>query len=126
MQTSLYPKHIVKQLLKARSSFKIGSALDDAFLDTRAIVLKIGKSTFMIPGKMNPKITIGDHSIECISKDHILNSNHEFAPTAQAANFASKTIMNSFTSDKPFDAKLFFSKVTQKLEETPPTSQKTF
>lgn len=121
-----YPRHIVKKLIKAKESQSIGKAFDSAFQESRAIVFKVGKSTFMIPDKMNPHLNIGDHSIECISKNHILNSSTELADTAQTANYAAKTIMNIFASDKPFDAKLVFSKISQKLDENPPSSQKAF
>ena len=121
-----YPRHSVKKLIKAKNSLTISEALDSAFQESRAIVFRVGKSTFMIPGKMNPHINIGDHSIECIAKKHILNSDTTFAETAQAANYAAKTIMNVFASDSPFDTKVLFNKITQKLDENPPASEKAF
>lgn len=121
-----YPRHIVKKLIKAKNSHTISDALDSAFQESRAIVFRVGKSTFMIPGKMNPHLNIGDHSIECIAKKHILNSETDMAETAQAANYAAKTIMNVFASDSPFDTKVLFNKITQKLSENPPASEKAF
>ena len=121
-----YPRHTIKNLLKARNSYTISSALDSTFQEARAIVFRVGQSTFMIPGKMNPHLNIGDHSIECIAKKHILNSETDMAETAQAANYAAKTIMNVFASDAPFDTKVLFNKIAQKLSENPPSSQKAF
>lgn len=121
-----YPRHTLKKLIKAKNSFSISDALDSTFQESRAIVFRVGKSTFMIPGRMNPRINIGDHSIECIAKNHILNSETDLADTAQVANYAAKTIMNVFASDAPCDTKLIFTKITQKLGENPPSSQKAF
>lgn len=121
-----YPRHTIKKLIKAKNSYTISDALDSAFQESRAIVFKVGKSTFIIPGRMNPRINIGDHSIECISKKHILNSETDMADTAQAINYAAKTMMNVFASDSPCDTKLVFSRITQRLGETPPLSQKAF
>lgn len=121
-----YPRHTIKKLIKAKNSYTISDALDSAFQESRAIVFKVGKSTFIIPGRMNPRINIGDHSIECISKKHILNSETDMADTAQAINYAAKTMMNVFAADSPCDTKLVFSRITQRLGETPPSSQKAF
>ena len=121
-----YPRHTIKTLLKARNSYTISSALDSTFQESRAVVFRVGQSTFMIPGKMTPHLNIGDHSIECIAKKHILNSETDMAETAQAANYAAKTIMNVFASDSPFDTKVLFNKIAQKLSENPPSSQKAF
>ena len=119
-----YPRHIVKKLIKAKHSQSLRQVFDSAFQESNAIMFKVGKSIIMIPDKMNPHLNIGDHSIECIAKKHILNSNTEFAETAQTANYTAKSILNIFASGKPFDAKLFFSKISQKLFKN--SSQKTF
>lgn len=121
-----YPRHTINSLLKAQKAYRLEPTFNSIFEDSRAIVFRVGKSTFMIPSRMNPRLNIGDHSIECISKKHILNSDTELADTAQAANYAAKTIMNVFASDSPCDTKLIFSKITNKLEESPPLTQRAF
>ena len=121
-----YPRHSVKKLLKAKNSHTIGQALDETFEESRAIMFKIGQSTYIIPDRMNPRLNVGDHSIECIAKNHIINSDTDLAETAQAARYASQTIMNIFASDSPFDSKSVFNKIVKKLDENPPASQKAF
>ena len=121
-----YPRNVTKKLVKAKLSEVPGSALISIMKDTRAIVFKIENSTYIIPGPMNPRTNIGDHSIDCLSKKHILESGTDFEKTAQLTRLAAQIYMNMFTSNTPYDIKSAFTKVADAIGENPPASEKAF
>ena len=121
-----YPKGIIKRYIKARSSGKIAEFFKEVFQETRAIMFKIGNSTYIIPGQMNPNMNFGDHSIDCLSKQNILESDTDCAETAKSTRYAVQLFLNAFTSDAPFDQKGTFTKAARNFDENPPASQKAF
>ena len=89
-------------------------------------MFKIGNSTYIIPGQMNPNMNFGDHSIDCLSKQNILESDTDCAETAKSTRYAVQLFLNAFTSDAPFDQKGTFTKAARNFDENPPASQKAF
>jgi len=116
-----YPKGSIKRLLKAKNNGTLRNAFVTEFQNTRAIMFKIGNSTFMIPNQMNPHKNIGDHSIECFTKPQFLNSDNDCALTAKLVNFSARTYINEFLSGNIIDSKKLFSKITDATESLPTT-----
>lgn len=112
-----YPKGIVKKLIKYKKQLELRQFFTDTFKETRAIAFKSGHTTIFIPGTMNPRTTIGDHSIECIAKSKILNSGTNYEHTAQLANYASKLYINGFLANSCYDTKLAFNKLSCAIED---------
>lgn len=121
-----YPKKIVGKLHKARNNARLDLEFNSTFEETRAIAFKIGNITYLIPGQMNPNHLVGDHSFECIGKQHLLHSGTDYEQTAQLTQAIAKLYMKSFTSRTPSDVKGLFSKTVKMIEGTPPSSQKAF
>ena len=121
-----YPKNVTKKLIKSKlAQAPTGQKLIETMQDTRAIIFKIDNSTYIIPGPMNPRLNIGDHSIDCLAKKHILESGLDFAITAQLTRNAAKKYMNLFTSNAPYDIKAAFTQTANSIGENPPASEKT-
>jgi len=115
-----YPKGIIKELMKAKRQTRFKECFDGAFKGTRAIMFKIGHTTYFIPSKMNPRTSVGDHSIECVAKPQFLNSGTDFQENAQLANFASKLFLNRFIKTKAIDSKITFNEISSKIEHNKP------
>ena len=119
-----YPKGITQKLLRARDRGTISEVFDETFKESRAIVSKIGQTTFFVPDVMNPNLSIGDHSIDCISKDNILYSETDFSKTAQLANYAASTALNSFESDSYIDSKDIYNNIVEQVRKILPAKLK--
>lgn len=120
-----YPKGVVKKLLKAKYKNDFENACASEFKQNRAFMFKIGNSTFITPSAMNPNISIGDHTIECISKPHILKSGTDLELTAQIVNFASRLYFNEFLNKNLLDTKGSFTRVADAISQLPPIAQNT-
>lgn len=120
-----YPKNITKKLIHAKETDTIGKFLMSTLQENRALTFKIGNSTYIIPGPMNPRLNIGDHSIDCIAVKHILESGTAYAETAQIVRYAAETYMKLFLSDESYDNKKAFSKVQDRISESQ-SKQKAF
>ncbi len=114
-----YPKGAIKRLLKAKQHGTFQETMNKEFVDTRGIMFKVGNSTFLIPHRMNPNTSVGDHSIECVGKTKFLNSGTDLANTAKVANYASKRFINEFLSNDQIDIKGIFSDITDMLDLVP-------
>ena len=119
-----YPKGVIKKLLKAKQQMVFEKVFESCFDDSRAIMFKLGNSTFFIPHKMNAHTNIGDHSIECIAKPQFLNDKTNFGVNARIANYASRLYLNAFLSSNVLDAKKAFNMVIQNIEEAPSEIEK--
>lgn len=115
-----YPKGIVKKLLSARQSEYADQLFARFFDKTRAIMFRVGNSTYYMPGPMNPNKRVGDHSRECLVRDHILNSGTDYAETARMTNAVARRQMAGFLGRGMFDAKGFFSEVSVRLDKNKP------
>lgn len=115
-----YPKGSIKRLLKAKQQCRFQEVSSDEFQETRAFMFKTGNTTFIIPSQMNPNIRIGDHSIESIYKNHILNNDTDYSTTAKLINTASKLYMREFLNNSIIDIKYLFSKISTLLEKNKP------
>ena len=102
---------VVKKLLKAKYKNDFENACASEFKQNRAFMFKIGNSTFITPSAMNPNKSIGDHTIECVSKPHILKSGTDLELTAQIVNFASRLYFNEFLIKNLLDTKGSFTRV---------------
>ena len=120
-----YPRGTIRKLIKAKQNLYADQAFKSTFEDTRAIMFAVGNSTYYIPGQMNPSGYVGDHSTECLVRDHILNSGTRFAETARLTNETAKLYLSSFLTNGMTDLKGLFSKVALRLSKTPPTSSST-
>ena len=72
---------------------------------------------------MNPNKHVGDHSIECLGKQHILHSNTQYEQTAQLTQSIAKLYMKSFTAKSAPNVKGLYGKTIKMIEENPPASQ---
>ena len=115
-----YPKGIIKKLLKAKQQTRFQEVFESEFKDTRAIMFKVGKSTYFIPNRMNPHRSVGDHSIECVVKPQFLNSGTDLEENARIANYVSRLYINEFLNNAIIDAKKVFSRVSERVEDAPP------
>lgn len=115
-----YPKGIVKKIFKAKDSGQVQEMFESTFKENRAIMFKIGQTTFLIPSCMNPNLNVGDHSWECVVKTHILHSGTEYENTAKIVNYASKAMFHGFVSNSAMDAKDAFYRISKKIAENPP------
>jgi len=118
-----YPKGVVKKLIKAKQQGTLRAAFNEVLAETRAIMFKIGNSTYMIPSQMNPNKNIGDHSLECMAKPKFLNSGADCENTAKLVNFAARTCMDDFFEASVVDNKRLFVVVSERIKATP-TEQK--
>lgn len=112
-----YPKGVIKKLLKAKQQGYFKQEFDAEFKETRAIMFKVGNSTYFIPNRMNPRLNMGDHSIECIARSQFLNSGTDYEQNAKLANFASKLYLNEFLNCNIIDTKKAFNTIAEKIEE---------
>lgn len=120
-----YPKGICKKLTKEKNRDCPGVVLADAFCESRAVAIKQGKTTYLIPDRMNPALRIGDHSIACITKQKFLNNDSYYSENAVLMHNIAKLYLNQFASDSPFNDKGMFSKTTSLLEQSAPNFEST-
>jgi len=118
-----FPKGSIKKLLKSRQQGNFQSECYNEFQKTRALMFKTGNSTYVIPSQMNPNIGIGDHSIESIYKQHILDNNTDFSVTARLMNTATKLYIKEFLNHTIIDTKNLFNKISTLLEKNKPLPQ---
>jgi len=119
-----YPKGTIKKLIKARTQGNFMNESYNEFQKSRALMFRSGNSTYAIPSQMNPDTCIGDHSIECIYKPHLINSGTDYAITATAMHYAARQYLRAFLTSGAIDAKGIFSKTTEMLEKNKPLPQK--
>ena len=93
--------------------------LNAEFEKTRGIMIKIGNATYLIPHQMNPNITVGDHSIECVAKSKFLNSGTDCETTARIVNYASRKFVNGFLTAGLIDIKGIFGDVSDMFDRNP-------
>ena len=110
-----YPKGVAKELIKSKKRACLKNCFASVFGDTRAIMFKSGQSTYIIPGAMNPRTSVGDHSIECIAKQRFLNSGTDLEVTARIANYASRLYLNEFLRTGNIDTKNAFNKISTEV-----------
>lgn len=118
-----YPKGVFKRFTKAHKNNNLENEFDSFFSESRSFLIKSGQILMLIPDRMNPNKSIGDHSIECITKPHILNSETSCEDTAKLANSSAKLIMNSFLSNSQLNQREIFTKISGFIEANPPTKQ---
>ena len=118
-----HPDGIFRRLLDARKSLYPETLVRKEFDDTRAILFKSGNSTFLMPGRINPNTTTGDHTIECVGKDELLHSKTDFATTAQLTREISILYMNQFLTVSNMDTKATFDIAAKMIDQNPPTAQ---
>ena len=106
-----YPKGVVKKFQKSQNQGYSLETFDENFEGKPVVTFKSGQTICMIPSRMNPNMSVGDHSIECLTKPHILDANTPFANTAKIANKTAKIVLNLFAENVPFDAKRAYDKV---------------
>ena len=121
-----YPKGVIKKLLKAKQQIRFKQEFDSEFQQTRGITFKAGHSIYLIPHRMNPRISIGDHSIECIAKPQFLNSGTDLQETARIANYASKLFFCESLSNSTIDTKKLFNKISERIEQSTPEYENIF
>lgn len=119
-----YPKGLNRELAKTKNRETPGAVLNDIFERYRAVAFKHGQSIYLIPARMNPDKVTGDHSIACITKPKIVNSDTEYAPTAQIARKAAELFLNHFASETPIDHKTAFTKISNLIYDNPPACQR--
>ena len=112
-------------MIKAKQNLYADQAFQKEFSDTRAIMFKVGNSTYYIPGQMHPSKYVGDHSTECLVRDNVLNSGTPFQETARITSAASKLYLASFINNDMVDSRDLFSKVSGRLLKTPPITTTT-
>lgn len=110
-----FPKGTVRELFKEKNKSKPGEVFTNIFKKHKATAFKFGQSIYLIPSRMNPDISIGDHSIECITKPHILNSGTDYALSAQIANYATSLCLNNFVSSDKVSCKQTFYKIVEHI-----------
>lgn len=121
-----FPKGFSKELLKQKNQFRAENIIDDYLGLYRALVFKQGNSFYLIPGQMNANRQIGDHSIECITRERYLNSNTDHAQTAQVASEITRMIINNYFSGETLDNRKLFSNMTDTIYYNSPISQTEF
>lgn len=121
-----YPKGLNKELSKPKYRDRPGACLEEIFKTQRAVAFKHGQSIYLIPSRMNPDRATGDHSIDCITKSKIINSESEYAETAQIANKTAKLFLNLFASETPIDHKSVFTQVSNMIYDSPQPQQREF
>lgn len=121
-----YPKGVSKKIFKASNRCQPGVVFQDIFQEYRASMFRSGQALYLIPDRMNPDFISGDHSIGCITKDKIVNSNTEFEQTAQLVNNAAKIVLNQFASEEQFNNRATFDHIAGLIYDNPPTCQRSF
>ncbi len=94
-----HPKGAVRKILKATEQGGLLETFDSIYKDQRIIIFRSDKNIYMIPSRINSNMTVGDHSIDCLVKTSIVESDSEYGKTAKILNYASKLIINDFASD---------------------------
>lgn len=112
-----YPKGVVKEIFKAKKQDKFQHTFNSEFQKTRAIMFKIGNSTFFIPNQINPNKSVGDHSIECIARSKFLDSNNDCAINAKITNSVFKLYLNGFLNNNVLDLKDTFNRVSEGVKK---------
>ena len=114
-----HPKCIMKKISKATNQGNVFSTFNEIYDQERMVLFRSEQSIFAIPSRINPNTNIGDHSIDCIVKKSVLDSNSDFAETAKILNHASRLVLNQFASEETLDYRTLFTKMVSRISESP-------
>lgn len=111
-----YPRGVLKRILKT-DPLDVTDIFDAVFAEDRMIVFKSEQNMYFIPNRINSNIYVGDHSIDCLVKENVLEANTDIAKTAKVLNYASRLVLNQFVDDKFCNNKELFEKIVNKLDQ---------
>lgn len=110
-----YPKGIMKTVLKAQKNGNPASLIMNALDNNKVIALRSAQTTYLIPSRINSNVYVGDHSIDCLVKKNVLETNTEQAKTAAILNYSAKITINQFASEYGINSKEIFEKISNKI-----------
>ncbi len=118
-----YPKSFMKTLLKANKKSDVAGLIQEKFENQRLIVFRTEQSIYLIPNRINSNVLVGDHSIDCLVKKNVLESDSQFAATAKLLNYSSQLVLNQFVADYSINFKDICDKIIKKTDMNKPARQ---
>lgn len=115
-----FPKNSVKDLLKAKENGTISYTFDKIFKKQRIISFRSEHSIYIIPNRINSNHSVGDHSIDCLTKGFILNQDSDCSNTAKLLNSSAKHALNEFVNNSSFNHKDLHCIITCETKANPP------
>lgn len=112
---SEYPGSVIKKIKKFKGIEEIPDFFERVYKKHRIITLRTEQNIYLIPNRINSNIEVGDHSIDCLIKNNVLNADTEYSKTAKIVNKISSMILNHFASENSFDCRVLFNEIRDHL-----------